>query len=349
VVVVLFASACISSSPGSKVVVNGHSINVPTRKWTVLDAIKATGNTPREGMYTAAVSGHPVAPNGNPPKIEVDGSPSPPTARIRLGSKIVAVDGADTPEPVVPKAGYGVPPPLPPVMRELWHPGRGPVEQQMVGKLSGEVVSRTPVGPALPPAPETGKVIALSFDDGPDPRYTPSILQILKEEGVHATFCLVGYSIKRAPELVKAEVDAGHTLCNHTNNHAHMPKKSAADMQSEIADCTKAIVDASGQAPTLFRAPYGELSQPVIDAVHANNLDILQWNIDPSDFSKPASSIISARVLSHAAPGAVALMHDGGGDRSQTVAALRPIIEALKAQGYTFSTPALEPPVAAAP
>jgi peptidoglycan/xylan/chitin deacetylase (PgdA/CDA1 family) len=231
----------------------------------------------------------------------------------------------------------------------LWHPGRGPVEQQSVGRLSGEVVSRAATGPAIPPAPEEGKVIALSFDDGPDPKWTPAILAILKDEGVPATFCVVGSSAKRYPDLLRAEVAAGHTICNHTMDHAHLTKRTHDEMVAQMVDCSEVVTSAGLPPPTLLRAPYGETSPDVIDAAHAHQLEVLGWNVDPADYRKPAPDVIVARVLAQMKPGSVVLMHDGGGDRSKTVAALRPLIRTLKARGWSFSTPTQESTVSPPP
>jgi peptidoglycan/xylan/chitin deacetylase (PgdA/CDA1 family) len=300
-------------------------------------------------MVKSVITGRLLEPNGNAANVTVDGQPMAPTAKLKAGANLKASDGADTVEPVEDRLAYGEPPALPAVMSSLWHPGRGPVEQQTVGKLSGEVVSRTATGPAIPPQPEVGKVVALSFDDGPDPRWTPEILAILKDEGIPATFCIVGSSAKRHADLVRAEVAAGHTLCNHTMDHAHMPKRTHDDMVAQLVDSSQVVTAAGVAAPTLFRPPYGELSPDVIQSAHDNHLDVLTWNIDPADYRKPASATIVTRVLAQLKPGGVILMHDGGGERDKTVGALRPLIRTLKAQGWSFSTPTTEATVTGPP
>lgn len=348
--VVAVSASCSGGDEGKpEVIVNGRKISVASKTWRVADALSAGGVTVRGGMFKSVITGRLLEPNGTPPILTVDGQPVTPNARVHPGSKIKAVDGSDSVEPVEERLAYGEPPALPPVLTSLWHPGRGPVEQQTVGKLSGEVVSRTPTGPALPPQPEQGKVLSLSFDDGPDPRYTPAILSILKDEGVPATFCVVGSSAQRHPELVRAETAAGHAICNHTMDHAHMTKRSHDDMLAQMVDCSQVVTSAGLPAPTLFRAPYGELSPDVIETVHAHQMEVLAWNIDPADYRKPASSTIVARVLAQLKPGGVVLMHDGGGERDRTVAALRPLIRTLKAQGWSFSTPTRQATVSPPP
>lgn len=342
VVLVLGASCEIGQGGKPQVMVNGRKVAVASKTWLVADALSAGGVSLRGGMFKSVITGRILQANGNPATLTVDGQPVPPTERIRPGSSIRASDGLDTIEPLEDRLSYGNPPALPPVMTSLWRPGRGPVEQQTVGKLSGEVVSRVAAGPAIPPQPEGGKVVALSFDDGPDPKWTPAVLAILKDEGVPATFCVVGASAKRYPNLLQGEVAAGHTICNHTMNHAHMTKLPHADMVAQMTDSSAVVIAAGVPAPTLFRAPYGELSPDVTQTAQAQGMGVLGWNVDPADYRKPPSTTIVARVLAQLKPGGVVLMHDGGGDRDKTVAALQPLIRTLKAQGWTFSTPALQ-------
>lgn len=347
--VLLTGGACSARDPKLEVVVNGRKIPIESRSWRIADVLGNGGIVLRGGMFKAVISGRLLSPNGNPPTLTVDDRAVSPTDKVHPGSHIKAVDGADSIEPVESRLAYGDPPPLPPVITSLWHPGRGPVEQQSVGKLSGEVVSRAATGPSIQPEPEKGKVVALTFDDGPDPKWTPSILAILKDEGVSATFCVVGSSAKRAPDLLRAEAGAGHTICNHTMDHAHLPKKSHKDMVAQLTDCTAVVTSAGLPPPPVMRAPYAELNQDVTDTAQAQGMTVLGWNIDPADYRKPAAETIVARVLAQLKPGGVVLMHDGGGDRSRTVAALRPLIRTLKAQGWSFSTPAHETVVSPPP
>jgi peptidoglycan/xylan/chitin deacetylase (PgdA/CDA1 family) len=278
----------------------------------------------------------------------VNGLPASLSARMRPHDRVEARDGVDFVEPVDEHVVTGPVPGLPALETSLWRPGRQRVERRVVGRTSGEVVSVS-VTPEQLAVPETGKVIALTFDDGPDPQWTPEVLQILHDEGVRATFCVLGSSARRHPALVRAETDAGHTHCDHTVDHSHLPRLSHDDLVAQIKGAADVLASIDGVPPVLFRAPYGELSPDVFDVVHGANLRVLGWSVDPNDFAKPPAETIVTRVVSAVRPGGVVLLHDGGGDRTATVAALRPIIRALKDQGYTFSTPTTEPPVDAAP
>jgi peptidoglycan/xylan/chitin deacetylase (PgdA/CDA1 family) len=215
-------------------------------------------------------------------------------------------------------------------------------------------VPSTPTGtPAPAPAPVPGPVagrepivsvpagrVALTIDDGPDPRWTPQVLDLLAARGVHATFCLIGYQVRAHPDLVRRIVAEGHTLCDHTESHdVRLPDRSQAAIDREVRTAYDEIVAASGGVrPTLFRAPGGNWSPTVIAAAATLGMRPLGWSVDPRDWARPTTAAITATV--RAAPsGAVILVHDGGGDRSRTLAALRIAVPALQARGLLFVTP----------
>src|SRR3954453_15555568 len=136
----IVGASCSSGQEGKpRLTVNGREVGIGAKTWRVSDALEAGGVTLRGGMYKAVISGRLLEPNGNAASLTMDGDPVTPSTRVHPGSSIKASDGADTVEPVEDRLAYGDPPALPPVVTSLWHPGRGPVEQQSVGKLSGEV------------------------------------------------------------------------------------------------------------------------------------------------------------------------------------------------------------------
>ncbi|MGI9032538.1 MAG: polysaccharide deacetylase family protein [Acidimicrobiales bacterium] len=278
-------------------------------------------------------------------RIVVDGGPALLSSAVRSGDRVEVASGVDMTEAVVARPVAVAASGLPDVERTLWHAPAIPTQPVLVGVFSGEIVASTEPKLTVAARPETDKVVALTFDDGPDPRWTPAILAILHDEGVPATFCLVGRIAARLPALARAEVAAGHTICNHTVDHDvtldRAPHQRVVDEIGEGAD----LVRAAAGVPLLFyRPPGGALSPDVVAVAHANGQRVLDWSVDPSDYRRPPAAEIVARILANVGPGGVVLMHDGGGDRSQTVAALRPLIEALKARGYRFSTPAQESP-----
>jgi peptidoglycan/xylan/chitin deacetylase (PgdA/CDA1 family) len=220
----------------------------------------------------------------------------------------------------------------------------------MVGSVSGEIRSRSIAGPPVPGTPETNKVVALTFDDGPDPHWTPAVLQILAEERVPATFCLVGIHVQMHPEIVRAELAQHEALCDHTLDHdQHLNRAAPARIAREVNAGADTITGAAGVQPTFYRPPGGTLSPEVIDIAHQRGLRVLYWTIDSEDYLRPAPAVLLQRVLTGVRPGAIILFHDGGGDRSHTVAILRPLIDSLRAQGYSFTTPAAEQPLGTPP
>ncbi len=181
------------------------------------------------------------------------------------------------------------------------------------------------------------KVIALTFDDGPTPKYTQQILEILKQQNVKATFFCVGEMVHYFPQLAKQEVADGHVIGNHTWHH-WLQKMNSEVAANEIESTATAIFQATGVKTSLFRPPYGALNNGVADYAKKNNYAILMWSDDSEDYRRPSVSKLVNNVLREAKPGGMVLMHDGGGNRAQTVAALPKIINALKKRGYQFVT-----------
>lgn len=180
--------------------------------------------------------------------------------------------------------------------------------------------------------------IALTLDDGPDPHYTPQVLAILESYGIQATFNMIGEQIDDNLSLVREVAAAGHTITNHTWDHADMRKYSAAQVISEIDQCNDALADA-GQTPTIFRAPYGYWTPAVFQACAARELTPLGWSVDPQDWDTDHVSTqdIVDNVLQTTNAHDIILEHDGGGDRSNTVAALRIFIPELLDRGFVFA------------
>ncbi len=190
-------------------------------------------------------------------------------------------------------------------------------------------------GAARPPR-GAGKVIYLTFDDGPGPRYTQEILDLLDRYQAKATFFELGANATANPGLTRAVLKRGHALASHTWDHADMTGLSATALQNEISHTSRALEKIAGRPITCLRPPYGANNARVRSAIARNGLTMWLWDIDPQDWSRPGVASIRQNVLSHAHPGAVSLMHDGGGDRSQSVAALRQVLSSLARQGYRF-------------
>ena len=341
----LFASFSFSADASERIVVTveGLSLVLAERSRTVGAALVEAGRPPRAGSLRSAVTGRVLVPDVDPPHLTVNGQPASTATRLRPEDDVRVRDGVDRTEAVVEREVTFRPPPLPDVEEGLWRPGRPGVERLTVGEMSQELVSRTVVEEERPPQPVTDRVVALTFDDGPDPRWTPPILQILHEEGVQATFCVLAEAGRRFPEMVRAQHDAGHTHCDHTVDHPNLARRSRAEVVRQVGEGAAFLEAVDGAWPQLFRAPFGVVTPEVLRVARTLRLRVLGWTVDSSDYLQSPPEAILARTIDKVRPGAVVLLHDGGGDRSSTVAALRPLIQALKAQGYSFTTPTLQP------
>ncbi|MEU9443559.1 polysaccharide deacetylase family protein [Streptomyces sp. NPDC048304] len=183
--------------------------------------------------------------------------------------------------------------------------------------------------------------VNITIDDGPDPVWTPQVLQVLRENGVKATFCMIGPQAAAHPELVRQVVAAGHRLCDHTVSHdTTMDKKPEAYQSQEILRAERQITQASGGVrPMYYRAPGGAFTPYSRHLAASHGMRPLGWNVDSKDFERPGTTAIVSTVEGELANGPTILFHDAGGDRSQTVAALRTLLPWLKQQGYAFGFP----------
>ncbi len=186
----------------------------------------------------------------------------------------------------------------------------------------------------LPHAPPDA--VALTIDDGPHPRWTPRILDLLAREHVPATFSVVGGRARAFPPLVRRIVAEGHGVCNHTLTHPQpFPRLPAEGIEHQVAAAQVAIADAAGVAPHLFRSPGGGWSPVVFDTAARHGLVPIDWDVDPRDWARPGTAAITRR-LRRAKPGDILLCHDGGGNRAQTYTALTRVLPELKSRGLTF-------------
>ncbi|MBQ1024021.1 polysaccharide deacetylase family protein [Micromonospora sp. C95] len=193
-------------------------------------------------------------------------------------------------------------------------------------------------GPRWPAFGVPGDGIALTIDDGPHPRWTPPLLDLLDAHGIRATFFLIGDRVREHPELARRIMAAGHPIGNHSMTHpqpfAALPRPA---LRAEIDRTQRAIEDATGVTPRLFRAPGGNWSPTVLRTTADLGLTPVDWTVNPSDWRSPGVERIT-RTLSRTRPGQIILCHDGGGDRSQTLAALTQVIPRLIGQGLRFVT-----------
>jgi len=180
--------------------------------------------------------------------------------------------------------------------------------------------------------------IALTFDDGPNPYYTPQILAILQHYGVRATFFDIGYLVADYPNIVRQEYNQENTVANHSWSHPVLTHYSAQGIQTQITSTTNIIQATIGVRPTFFRPPYGAMNYTVLAQARNLHYTTVMWNGSAEDWSLPGVNGIVSKTLSYAHNGAILLLHDGGGNRAQTVAALPIIITNLESRGFKFVT-----------
>lgn len=350
-IVVFGVRMCVSATP-INVTVNGTPYELRGAK-TMQTAIKTSGLPINPGDFITLKGNIIEKSAGDPFFATVNGvETADPEFSLRDGDTITITDGKDivedydTTEQPVPYgatvSGVGA--------IHKFEPGTEGVLETRTGKVSGETVDRQTVDPIDITCKKynlnTGanKVIAFTFDDGPSNEYTAAILDILAENGAKATFFCIGTEAEAYPNLVKREYDDGHQVCTHSYDHADpvggtdIGLMSAEGQVSEIMRGMKTISDATGvDASRVVRLPGGNMSEDVVKNLQPYVDYEIGWNIDTQDWTLPGAEAIYQEMIS-ANSGDIILCHDGGGDRSQTVEALRRAVPYLKEKGFTFLT-----------
>jgi peptidoglycan/xylan/chitin deacetylase (PgdA/CDA1 family) len=183
--------------------------------------------------------------------------------------------------------------------------------------------------------PTKGKLIALTFDDGPHPQYTPQILSLLRKYNAKATFFVVGEMAERNADLVKAEIAEGHDVANHTYHHVNLTRIPPEYVATEIDACGDVLQSITGKRPRLFRPPGGDYDREVAEVAEALNYTMVLWTDDPGDYASPGGSVIESRTLRRVSPGGIILIHDGV---QQTIDILPDLLRRLKKDGFKFVT-----------
>ncbi len=350
----------VTQQPGKSVVVSA-SVDFPTKSSrpaspTPAPEITLTNIVPPKAQDSAAIAKapqpvpnptispeltHPASPSTPSPLADATNSdpvidpssvivppvpPSPAENQAATAPDLNAPDSQvslNAPAPENPNLGLSVP--------------NASSQQTLVSFVSpasytGKVVRQVAVTP-------TDKVIALTFDDGPWPWSTPKVLDILKQHQIKATFFWIGLHLEAYPKIAKQVVQGGHAIGNHTWHHRYhvMTESEAA---AEIDHTAKLMETLAGVKTTLFRPPGGRLKNGLADYAEKTQRDtVVLWSVMPADtnLSQSAQNIVN-KVLKAATPGGIVLLHDGGGDRKNTVEALPKIIAGLEKQGYRFVT-----------
>ncbi|MFK4070281.1 polysaccharide deacetylase family protein [Streptomyces sp. NPDC029674] len=187
--------------------------------------------------------------------------------------------------------------------------------------------------------PDHDRSMVLTFDDGPDPRYTPAILRTLRRYDVRAMFFVCGEMAVENPDLLREMADDGHLIGNHTWSHPLLTRLGRATMREEIERTCYVIEEVTGRPPAWFRAPYGAWNRNAFQLGAQLGMEPLAWTVDTLDWTEPGARTIARRVRKGAGPGVVVLSHDAGGDRSGSVEALRDYLPQLLDSGYRITVP----------
>ncbi|HEX8753771.1 MAG TPA: polysaccharide deacetylase family protein [Solirubrobacterales bacterium] len=179
--------------------------------------------------------------------------------------------------------------------------------------------------------PRSRKVVALTFDDGPS-EYTEGFLDVLREKGVPGTFFEVGQEMAGREDVMRRILAEGDEIGDHTMNHVEYPG------YSQIAGDQSLVASITHFTPCLFRPPGGAVNSSVVATAGSLGMRTINWDVDPRDWSTPGTAAIYSNIVGHAQPGSIILMHDGGGPRGETLAALPQVIDTLRARGYGFQT-----------
>lgn len=183
--------------------------------------------------------------------------------------------------------------------------------------------------------PGFGRRIALTFDDGPNPKVTERVLAALKERGLLATFFMIGQRVAAAGEWAEAVHEAGHEIGNHSLTHPQLSKLSDARVAYELAKTQELILDATNVSPVWFRPPYGAFKRTQGELASSRGLGVMLWSVDPRDWSQPGADKITHTILTETRPGSIILCHDL---HPQTADALPGILDGLLERGFEFCT-----------
>ncbi|MBA4370762.1 MAG: hypothetical protein C0418_04205 [Coriobacteriaceae bacterium] len=287
------------------------------------------------------------AGGGEPPAVLRLGSMLATDAQLYAGDRVTTRRGYDRIEDVESTV-VAIPIPVEvegsgPLLKML-APGAAGARQVTRGVVSGHETSGTVLREPAPMRylrvlPGGGaRIVALTFDDGPWPGQTEKIISILDREKVPGTFFMLGTNVRKHPKLARRVVAHGHAVGNHSFSHKIKKDSPASMVRRELRGTNSLIRQATGITPKWYRPAGGALSGVIVAEARRADLRLVMWSVDPWDWDEPGAGNIARRVVAATKPGAVILLHDGGGDRGQTIKALPWIIHELKRKGYTFVT-----------
>jgi peptidoglycan/xylan/chitin deacetylase (PgdA/CDA1 family) len=222
-------------------------------------------------------------------------------------------------------------------LRTLAGAGRTSLDFEQRAQESAAIDRALQLTPFVRMAGRQRPLVALTFDDGPSP-YTDRLIDELQRLHVPATFFVVGYQLPAFAPQLQREVDLGLTVGDHTADHANLAQLSAGDQRRQIVDDATEIRSYGAPYPRLFRPPYGSYNQTTHTLLGRQRMLSVLWSVDSEDYTRPGTDAIVRNVVGAVQPGSIVLMHDGGGDRTQTLAAVPRIVAELRREGYRFAS-----------
>jgi peptidoglycan/xylan/chitin deacetylase (PgdA/CDA1 family) len=324
--------------------INGEDI-MARKKTTVWDFLQATKKMPENGNLVSIDKNVLKKGQGLPPVIKVNGVKRSFNYYLQANDKVTTFKGEDSVEPLIKEKrqtkklvqnyGHGA-------LIIIAKKGKPGINEVVYGKYSKKVVSEKVIAEPIP----TGiskmnirkhRVIALTFDDGPS-KYTLRVLRTLEKYHVKATFFVIGRQIQRYPKYLKRMKKDGDVIGNHTFNHIMMGKSNGKIIKDEINKTDHWVYKVTKLKTKWIRPPGGSLRQSVVNYYVMRGKNIALWNVDTDDWKKPPVKVIEDRVIAGFKPGQVILLHDGGGNRENTIASLPRIIKEAKKRHYKFVT-----------
>ncbi|AXG81518.1 polysaccharide deacetylase family protein [Streptomyces paludis] len=271
---------------------------------------------------------------------------------VAVSARLLTAGQAQTPGRAAPLPPTAGPPPAGPPAAPLTGPAAGPLANARLRSTAYRLQPMTEGAfpgfrRAAPPVrtrpilelPELGDTVVLTFDDGPDPAYTPAILSTLRQYDVRAMFLVCGEMVYDHPDVLRRIADDGHVVGNHSWSHPQMTRLTRSGIRREMARTSDVVEETIGEAPLWYRAPYGAWNRHSFEIGAELGMEPLGWTVDSLDWTEPGTTTIVRRVVDGAGPGVVVLSHDAGGDRSQSVAALRRYLPRLLDAGYRVAVP----------
>jgi peptidoglycan/xylan/chitin deacetylase (PgdA/CDA1 family) len=313
-------SALADLPPPTVVSYQGMQVHLPG-DLTVGEFLRSQGEPLVDGRLFD-VTGAVLKTNAYPPRIFVNAVETGPETRLHSGDVVELAGGRDVTEPST--------------IETYSNAGGNPQFKLGDGTVT---VKRGLISRAVVPVSTQGKgppQVALTFDDGPNPWATPQLLDVLKKEKVKATFFVVGSMADHYRSLVRREVAEGMAVGDHSWSHPHLAGRDAGYVSTQLGQ-TRDLLTRLGADATVFRPPYGSYNASVVQIAAGMHMRTVIWTVDPADYRRPPPDVIVRRVMNQLRPGAIILMHDGGGDRTNTVAAVKMLIEQIRKRGYGFS------------